>query len=399
MVELYTNPELDTIVPKPSIGEFSILKNSIKTDGQHEPLIIWNEPISSKHYVIDGHTRNKICKELGIEPKIEFKEFNSWSEAILYAIQVNRIRRHLSDIQKVEITIKEIAIEKKLAAERQKQTIPKNGQKGFQKLEMPNGIYTGRTIELVSEKTGISSRTVARIKRILDEGSDEVKLAVASGKTSPAYAERMIKKEKMRSNPIPLPKNKFRIIYCDVPYKYDYELEGSPNYPTLSEDEIIHLNDKEGTPITTVFAQDAVILFWTPLPKIEEALRIIKAWGFTYKTGIVWSKEKEGKSQEGTGYYIRATCELLLIATKGAPGTPLPKDRPLGILKFPRTRIHSQKPDIMRQWIMKMYPNEKYLELFARETVNGWTGWGDQLDLDTAKSPATKKGTLDDYEK
>ena len=51
------------------------------------------------------------------------------------------------------------------------------------------------------------------------------------------------------------------------------------------------------------------------------------------------------------------------------------------------------------QWIMKMYPNEKYLELFARETVNGWTGWGDQLDLDTAKSPATKKGTLDDYEK
>ena len=399
MVDLHINPELFAIVPEPTKEEYLALKKSIGGDGQHKPIIVWKDPVSEKTYIIDGHTRNEACKELGIEPKFEYVKFESWLHAMKYAVEVNMLRRHLSTLQKVEMAIREIEIEKKIAEQRQKQTLPKDGQKGFQKLEMPNGIHTGRTIDLVSEKTGIPSRTVARIKRILDEGSDELKQAVASGKTSPAYAERMIKKEKMRSNPIPLPKNKFRIIYCDVPYKYDYELEGAPNYPTLSEEEIIHLKDNEGNPITSVFAQDAVILFWAPPPKLEEALRILKGWGFTYKTGIVWSKEKEGISQEGTGHYIRATCELLLIATKGAPGTPLPKDRPLGILKFPRTKIHSQKPDIMRQWIMKMYPNEKYLELFARETVNGWTGWGDQLDLDTAKSPAIKKGTLDDYEK
>ena len=399
MVDLHINPELFAIVPEPTKEEYLALKKSIGGDGQHKPIIVWKDPVSEKTYIIDGHTRNEACKELGVEPKIEYMEFESWLHAMKYAVEVNMLRRHLSTLQKVEMAIREIEIEKKIAEQRQKQTLPKDGQKGFQKLEMPNDIHTGRTIDLVSEKTGISSRTVARIKRILDEGSDELKQAVASGKTSPAYAERMIKKEKMRSNPIPLPKNKFRIIYCDVPYKYDYELEGAPNYPTLSEEEIINLKDNEGNSITSVFAQDAVILFWAPPPKLEEALRILKGWGFTYKTGIVWSKEKEGISQEGTGYYIRATCELLLIATKGAPGTPLPKDRPLGILKFPRTRIHSQKPDIMRQWIMKMYPNEKYLELFARETANGWTGWGDQLDLDTTKSLVTKKGTLDDYEK
>lgn len=399
MVDLHINPELFAIVPEPTKEEYLALKKSIDRDGQHKPIIVWKDPVSEKTYIIDGHTRNEACKELGIEPKFEYMEFASWLHAMKYAVEVNMLRRHLSTLQKVEMAIREIEIEKKIAEQRQKQTLPKNGQKGFQKLEMPDGIHTGRTIDLVSEKTGIPSRTVARIKRILDDGSDELKQAVASGKTSPAYAERMIKKEKMRSNPIPLPKNKFRIIYCDVPYKYDYELEGAPNYPTLSEEEIINLKDNEGNLITSVFAQDAVILFWAPPPKLEEALRILKGWGFTYKTGIVWSKEKEGISQEGTGHYIRATCELLLIATKGAPGTPLPKDRPLGILKFPRTRIHSQKPDIMRQWIMKMYPNEKYLELFARETVNGWTGWGDQIDLDTTKLPTTKKGTLDDYEK
>ena len=398
MVDLHINPELFAIVPEPTKEEYLALKKSICDVGQHKPIIVWRDPVSEKTYIIDGHTRNEACKELGIEPKFEYMEFKSWLHAMKYAVEVNMLRRHLSTLQKVEMAIREIEIEKKIAEQRQKQTLPKDGQKGFQKLEMPNGIHTGRTIELVSEKTGIPSRTVARIKRVLDKGSDEIKQAVASGKTSPAYAERMIKKEKMRSNPIPLPKNKFRIIYCNVPYKCDYELEGS-NHPTLSEEEIINLKDKEGTTVTSVFAPDAVILFWTPIPKFEEALRILKAWGFTYKTSIVWSKEKEGILQEGTGHYIRDTCELLLISTKGVPKTPQSKDRPPGIIKSPRTKIPYQKPDITRHWIEKMYPNEKYLELFARETVNGWTGWGDHLEVITVEPPSTKKGTLDDYEK
>jgi len=151
-------------------------------------------------------------------------------------------------------------------------------------------------------------------------------------------------------------------------------------------------------PVTEMFADEAIIFFWAPLPKLEEVLRILRAWGFVYKTDIVWSKEKEGRSQQGTGHYIVATCELMLIAIKGKPGVPLPKNRPLGILKSPRTNIHSQKPDILRHWIEKMYPNEKYLELFARETTKGLTAWGNQLDIKETPTSA-KKYTLDDYEK
>ena len=384
------------IVPEPTKEDFIALKNSIEKHGQHKPIIVWEDPHSNKKFIIDGHSRNKACNQLGIEPVIEYKEFENWPDAMKYTIQVNSNRRHLTQIQRVSLALREIDIEKKLAEIRQKSTIPLKGQKGFQK--MPNGMHTGNTCDLVSEKTGISTRTIARLKRILDCGSEDLKQAVASGKKSPASAERLLMLEKVHTNPMSLPDGKYKVILCDVPYKYDYELEGAPSYPTLDEKEIIQLNDKQGRPITDVFANDAIIFFWAPMPKLEEAFRIIHAWGFTYKTSIVWSKEKEGISQQGTGHYVIATCEMILIATRGKPSVPIPKNRPLGILKAPRTKLHSQKPDMLRHWIEKMYPNEKYLELFARDTVANWIPWGNQLDVQELPQVLTKKGTLDYFE-
>ena len=375
--------------------DFEALKKSIQVHGQLQPMTVWKEPFSQKTFIVDGHSRYKACKQLGITPDIEYKRFSGWDDVKLYAIQVNSDRRHLSQIQKVQLALKEIEIEKKLAQERQKSTLPTKGQKGFQK-SVPNGMHTGNTCDIVSEKTGISPRTVARLKKIIDEGSEEMKRDVASGKKSAAFAERFIRMEKIHTNPIPLPDGKYKVILCDAPYKYDYEAEGAPNYPTLSEEEIIDLKDIKGRPITDVFASDAIIFFWAPMPKLQEALHILQAWGFSYKTAMVWSKEKEGVSQQGTGHYVIGTCEQILIATKGKPGVPLPKNRPIGILRAPRTRVHSQKPDILKHWIEKMYSNEKYLELFARETTNGWTPWGNHLDIRPPDTTSAKKGTLDD---
>ncbi|MGI0021581.1 MAG: MT-A70 family methyltransferase, partial [Nitrososphaeraceae archaeon] len=166
---------------------------------------------------------------------------------------------------------------------------------------------------------------------------------------------------------------------------------------TLPLEEIISLKDKNGKPITTVFADDCVIFFWSPIPKLEESFKILHAWGFNYKTAIVWSKEADGKPQEGNGHYIRGTCELLLIAVKGKIGTPLPKDRPLGIIKEPRTKIHSQKPERVRSLITKMYPGEKPLELFGREKVEFWEVWGDQIDLQKDPTDTTKDKKLDEF--
>ena len=396
MVDLHVNPEISSLVPQPTSEDYDSLVNSIRTNGQLEPVIVWKEPITGKNYIIDGHTRYKILQELKIEPKVNYIELSSWDEAKKHSIQINRDRRHLTPLQKVELALKEIDVEKTLAEKRQKETVPKSGQKGFQKLSLPIGSCTGRTVEIVSKITGLSPRTVSRLELVLKKGSEDLRKKVAEGKKSPAAAEKIIRRDEIRTNPMSLPDGKFRIVYCDVPYRYERDVEGSPDYPTLPTEEIIALRDKNGKPLTETFASDAVLFFWAPLPKLQDALQILNAWGFAYKTGIVWSKEKDGKSQEGVGYYIKATCELLLIATKGKIGIPNPEDRPLGIIKAERT-VHSRKPDIVRRIIMSMYPNEKYLELFARKPVNGWNCWGNQIEFPETQESTTKKQTLDDF--
>lgn len=262
------------------------------------------------------HTRYKICKKLGVEPKIQEKAFASWLQAKKYAIDVNLLRRHLLQPKKVELSFKLVEIENKLADERKLSTLPIKGQKGFQPMSVPNGNITGRAVEFVAEKTGMSPRTVARIKCVLDSGNKQLIHSVMNGTTKPSHAERLIRKEEAVRNPIPLPEGKFRVILSDVPFAYDNELEGAPNYPTLTTEEIINLKDKNGKPITEVFDNNCIIFFFSPIPKLEESLKILSAWEFKYKTAIVWSKEKDGKPQEGTGYYVELLVNFFLLLQK-----------------------------------------------------------------------------------
>ena len=164
----------------------------------------------------------------------------------------------------------------------------------------------------------------------------------------------------------PLPKKTFDIIYADPPWEYDFSVSDSraieSHYPTMSLNEICELK------IPTV--ENAVLFLWTPQPKLREGLKVIDEWGFEYKTGMVWVKDKIGM-----GYYVRGKHELLLIATKGNPEQPLPENRPGSVIEAPRTK-HSEKPKIIYDTIEKMYPNKRYLELFARSHREGWVAWG-----------------------
>jgi len=87
----------------------------------------------------------------------------------------------------------------------------------------------------------------------------------------------------------------------------------------------------------------------------------------------VWIKDKIG-----TGYYFRGKHELILVAVKGNPLIPEESDRPESVLIAPRT-THSKKPDKIYSIIERMYPNSKYLELFARNTRKGWKSWGNEI--------------------
>ena len=141
-------------------------------------------------------------------------------------------------------------------------------------------------------------------------------------------------------------------------------------YPTMSLDEVCGL----GPQIAEDRTDDCVLFLWVTTPKCVEAVQVLDAWGFTYRTGAVWDKQKIGM-----GYYVRQRSEMLFIGAKGKITTPPPEARPDSIISYPR-RKHSQKPDEVYEIIEKMYPGLPKVELFARNEREGWDAWGNEIE-------------------
>ena len=130
---------------------------------------------------------------------------------------------------------------------------------------------------------------------------------------------------------------------------------------------------------------NAVLYLWVTAPKLIEGLEVMKSWGFVYKTNMTWDKE-----WIGMGYWFRNEHEHLLVGVKGTFSPPPAKLRKSSMLHQKR-RKHSQKPDIVREWINLWYPNESKIELFARKPDNvlfedpawvGWDVWGNESESD-----------------
>jgi N6-adenosine-specific RNA methylase IME4 len=120
-------------------------------------------------------------------------------------------------------------------------------------------------------------------------------------------------------------------------------------------------------------AEDSVLFLWATAPMMPHALITMWAWGYRYKTQLVWVKDRIG-----TGYWARNAHELLLVGTCGKVKAPAPRDRPSSTI-FDENRIHSKKPAIVHPMIQRMIPRGPYLELFGRRKVQGWTVWGDEV--------------------
>lgn len=171
------------------------------------------------------------------------------------------------------------------------------------------------------------------------------------------------------TTPPPLPHGRFSVIYADPPWRYEHtktqnrEIEN--HYPTMELEAICALD--------VPAADDAVLFLWATSPKLEEAMRVIDAWGFTYRTCAVWDKQKIGM-----GYYFRQQHELLLVAAKGSLPVPDPSDRVSSVISAPRGE-HSKKPDVVYELIESMYHGHQMLELFCREPREGWASWGNQV--------------------
>ncbi len=147
------------------------------------------------------------------------------------------------------------------------------------------------------------------------------------------------------------------------------------HYPTMTTDELCALRIPA--------ADDAMLFLWACWPLLPDALRVITAWGFEYKS-LAWIWTKLNPSSVGfhfgMGYFTRANSEPCLLATRGH--LPKPKARDVQALICSPIREHSRKPDEQYAKIERLYPEGPYLEMFARRKREGWSSWGDEIKSD-----------------
>ena len=172
---------------------------------------------------------------------------------------------------------------------------------------------------------------------------------------------------------------KYNIIYADPPWKYwggRVKGAGINHYPVMELKDICNL------PVSDLAAEDCLLFLWTTFPKIYEALEVITAWGFEYKTvAFVWVKQTKsgGDWFMGCGYWTRSNAEICLLATKGKP---VRFSKAVHQLIIAPVEQHSKKPDVTRDKIVELAGNLPRVELFARQKACGWDVWGNEVDCD-----------------
>lgn len=176
-------------------------------------------------------------------------------------------------------------------------------------------------------------------------------------------------------------KRKYGTILIDPPWRFQNstgkvapEHKRLRRYQTMSFDEIAEL------PVGNVALANSHLYLWTPNALLFEALTIMKEWGFTYKTNIVWYKVRKdgGPDGRGVGFYFRNVTELLLFGVKGRLRTLRPGRTQVNIIST-RKQEHSRKPDNAYDIIESCSPGP-FLELFARSRHRGWDQLGDEVD-------------------
>jgi ParB-like chromosome segregation protein Spo0J len=179
-MSLHVNLEYEKLLPKMSTEEYEELKASIKTEGQHYPIVA-NENLE----VLDGHHRFKACVELGIEPDFEVRKFEDKLLEKKFVIEANLRRRHLTKFQLVELAVPLLEIERALAKKRQ----VTGGKKGrnMQLGLVPDDakpVFKSKAAAAVAKKVGVSTRTFERGKKILEKATEEDKQKLREGKAS-----------------------------------------------------------------------------------------------------------------------------------------------------------------------------------------------------------------------
>lgn len=174
---------------------------------------------------------------------------------------------------------------------------------------------------------------------------------------------------------------RFGTILADPPWRFANRTgKVAPEHRRLSRYGTMDLQAIQALPVRELVLPQAHLYLWVPNALLAEGLAVMAAWGFSYKTNIVWFKRRKdgGPDGRGVGFYFRNVTELLLFGVRGSLRTLPPGRRQTNLISSLK-REHSRKPDEQYAIIEACSPGP-YLELFAREPRPGWHSWGNEVD-------------------
>lgn len=172
---------------------------------------------------------------------------------------------------------------------------------------------------------------------------------------------------------------KYQIIYADPPWSFKTYSDKGKDRSAEKHYLVMKLDDIKALNVASIAADNCILFFWATYPNLLDAIDVINAWGFTYKSvSFTWVKTtKNDKWHIGCGYWTRANPEICLLATRGHPKRISKSVRNLVVSPV---RKHSQKPDEVRDRIVQLMGDIPRIELFAREKVAGWDSIGMDID-------------------
>jgi len=363
------------------------LAESIAEIGLLQPITV-----NADYSLIAGLHRLEAHKKLGLA-YIEANVIDlSPIDAELAEIDENLIRNELTVLDRGELLARRKAIYE------QKHPETRAGVAGAEARHHATEIIS--FADDTATKTGVTPRTIRqevqiatdiaedvrdalRDTDVADRKTDLLKLATQSDDDQRAIASLIVEgKAKTVAQAIKtirntekimreLPKGTYRVIYADPPWRYDnsgFDESADSQYPTMPVADICAL------PISDLATPGTVLFIWATNPLLPEALQVLTAWGFTYKTNIAWIKDRG----RGKGWFLKSKHELLLIGTRDE--TPHPLEKPDSCFEADRGPIHSRKPEKAYEIIESMYPGPR-IELFARRVRPGWDAWGNEPEI------------------
>ncbi len=182
-----------------------------------------------------------------------------------------------------------------------------------------------------------------------------------------------------------LQNRKYKTVLADPPWQFQNRTgKMAPEHKRLNRYPTMHLEEIKALPVAEVVEDTAHLYLWVPNALLADGLEVMQAWGFTYKTNLIWYKIRKdgGPDRRGVGFYFRNVTEMILFGVRGKNARTLQPGRSQENIILARKREHSRKPDEQYSLIESCSPGP-YLELFARGSREGWDTWGNQAEAYT----------------